>query len=58
MQISLLHFRTGMGLHKKQGFLVGKKNTMLLLRFQEQSLILGGEKKKIIVPKLKKGLIT
>ena len=26
MQISLLHFRTGMGLHKEQGFLVGKKN--------------------------------
>ena len=48
-----------MGLHKEQGFLVGKKNTMLLLRFQEQPLIFADQKKKkAIVPKLKKGLIT
>ena len=31
MQISLLHFRTGMGLHKKQGFLVGKKKYNVII---------------------------
>ena len=59
-QISLLHFRSGMGLHKEQGFLVGKKkHTMLLLRFKEQPLIFGDQKKKNDCPQIeKKGLIT